>query len=470
MAYHDDLARVQQALDGHLREGLERRAPVVRQPPMARLARELGIDGLIREGGLTGQRLTEFLDVYLANAVHIQHPANMGHQVACPHPSGVLGGLIDAFTNNPMAIYEMGPSAATVEYALINWMLEKAGWRPAPWPGEEATAGGFGAGVLTHGGSLAQLTALAAARAHADPGAWERGVDPHLVVIAPDDAHYSVSRALGVLGMGQKALLPAPCADDGRIVPDKLDALIRQTRASGKKIMAVVANAGCTAAGLYDDLETIGDLCAAQDVWLHVDGAHGASALLSKRHGHLMKGVWKASSLIWDAHKMMRTPGLCAAVLFPDHRHIDHAFSQQASYLFHDKEQTGFDAITRTIECTKAGIGLKFFMGLAAQGEAGLAQYVDDCFALGRRAAELIASHPDFELAIAPQANIVCFRLKGLSDDAQLQLRKKLLAGGQSYVTTTMFAARRWLRFTFMNPATTLEDVKDTLNRLQELA
>ena len=473
MTTRDDFNLTAQALDRYLDEIEERRQPVLTQAPMSELADRLQIRELVRDGGLHGDRLQAFLADYLENAVHIQHPANMGHQVACPHPSGVIGGLIDAFTNNPMAIYEMGPAAATIEYVLLNWMLEKIGWTPAPVPGGEtmlAGTGAFGAGVLTHGGSLAQLTALAAARAEADKTAWEAGNSSDLVVIASGEAHYSVSRALGILGLGQKALIPAECDREGRIIPGRLGQTIDAAQDEGRVIMAVAANAGCTAAGLYDDLEAIGQICRERGLWLHVDGAHGASALLSGKYRPLLKGVEMASSLIWDAHKMMRSPGLCAAVLFRDHRHLDHAFAQEASYLFHDKDQAGFDAISRTVECTKAGLGLRLFMGLAAEGEQAMGAYVEGRYDLAAAAADLIEARPEFELAVRPEANIVCFRLKEGSDQRHLELRKALLAGGESYITTTALAGRRWLRMTFMNPLTTLDDVRHALDQLVKLA
>ncbi|RLB45560.1 MAG: diaminobutyrate decarboxylase, partial [Deltaproteobacteria bacterium] len=239
MAYRDDLDLTANKLDAYLDDVLQKRMPVVQQQSMAVLADELGIDELIQSGGLQGDRLAQFLDTYLNNAFHIQHPANMGHQVSCPHPSGAIGGFVDAFTNNPMAIYEKGPAAATIEYALINWMLGKVGWRPSPYPGDQAGGAAYGGGVLTHGGSLAQLTALAAARSHADPDIWERGNNPDLVVIAPHDAHYSVSRALGILGMGQGALVSTPCDAQGSIVPDQLVETIENTKKRGKQLMAV---------------------------------------------------------------------------------------------------------------------------------------------------------------------------------------------------------------------------------------
>ncbi len=474
MTTRDDMDIVRSRLASWEEAARSGEGPVLVQPPMSRLAEDLDICELISAGGLAGKRLDVFLETYLAASHRIPHPHGMGHQVACPHPSAILGGYVDVFTNNPMAIYEMGPAAATVEYAIINWMLEKVGWNPRPWPDRAAGEGvqreECGGGVLTHGGSLAQLTALAAARAHADPEAWERGASPDLVVVSPPDAHYSVSRALGILGIGQKALVPAPCDECGRILPRELDRLLKDLKGQGRRIMAVTANAGCTAAGLYDDFPAVADICERHQVWLHVDGAHGASALLSSRLRPLLDGVERADSLIWDAHKMMRTPGLCAAVLFRDGRHLDGAFQQQASYLFHEKEQAGFDAIAHTVECTKAGLGVKFFFGLAAEGEGGLARYVEGCYALGAEVAQLIAARPEYELAVEPQANIVCFRLKELDDEAHLNLRNRVLADGRYYITTTAFAGRRWLRLALMNPETELRHVEGLLNLLPELA
>ena len=116
------------------------------------------------------------------------------------------------------------------------------------------------------------------------------------------------------------------------------------------------------------------------------------------------------------------------------------------------------------MECTKAALGLRLFLALAAEGEAALARYVEDRTDLAAVAAERIRRRPEFELAIAPESNIVCFRTRG-SDDQQLEIRRRLLEGGEQYITTTEFRGRRWLRITLMSPATTLEDVGTAAGR-----
>ena len=156
--------------------------------------------------------------------------------------------------------------------------------------------------------------------------------------------------------MGQKSIYHLKVNKNGAVIPDKLQHVYTQLKNDGKRPIALIANACSTAVGIYDPLDEIGDFCKEHNIWFHVDGAHGASALLSKKYKHLLKGIEKADSLTWDAHKLMQVPTLCAALLVKDHNSIDTAFKQEASYLFHEKEQPGFDFIQRTIECTKAGL------------------------------------------------------------------------------------------------------------------
>jgi len=155
-------------------------------------------------------------------------------------------------------------------------------------------------------------------------------------------------------------------------------------------------------------------------------------------------------------------------VLVRDARDLDRAFQQEASYLFHEKEQPGYDFIHRTVECTKAGLGLRFFAVLAALGERGLQRYVERQFRLAREAFRLLGELPDFELAAEPESNILCFRLRG-DDELQLKARARLLAEGSYYISTASHAGRRWLRLVLMNPDTELSDIRGLAERLRAL-
>ena len=472
MSFEADARLAVEALVAYQQRAASRIGPVIRQAPLRDLAAELGIAEYIARGGLQGERLREFLDRYLSATTRLLHPGYLAHQVAVPHTSGAIGALIDGFTNNAMAIYEMGPAAAAIEFVIVNWMLEKVGFAPAPLPPAEPGPGTHGGGVLTHGGSAANLTALLAARGRADPDAWRTGVRRDLVVIAPTAAHYSIARAVGIMGMGQQALRPAPTDANGRLVPDRLPHALRAVREEGLSVLALVANACSTAAGLYDPLREVASFCRENGLWLHVDGAHGASALLSARLRGRLEGIDGADSVVWDAHKMLRAPTLCAAVLVRDGRDLDRAFQQEASYLFHEKDQPGFDFIHRTLECTKAGLGLRLFLVLAAEGEAAIARYVERQVELAVAAADLLRRERGFEVAVTPESNIVCFRVTVGDEDVdalQLGLRRKLLERGRHYVSTTELRGRRWLRLAIMNPATDLDDIERLVAEIREL-
>jgi L-2,4-diaminobutyrate decarboxylase len=434
--------------------------------PIEDLVGALDLDGHARRGGLTGRRLAAFVRRYLASATNLHNPGYMAHQVAVPHPAGSLAALVDGFTNNAMAIYEMGPAAAAIEFWVINWMIRKIGWTPTPFPRDARAAQPHAGGVLTHGGSLANLTALLAARSRIAPDAWERGTPPDLALLVPADSHYSIARAAGILGLGSAAIYPLEVDAAGRIVAERIRDSLRKVRADGRRPMALVANACSTALGLYDRLRPIGDVCRDEKVWLHVDGAHGASALISARLRPMLDGVELADSVSWDAHKLMRTPTLCAAVLLRDARDLDGAFRQEASYLFHDKAQPGVDFIHRTVECTKAGLGLRFFAVLAALGEDGLARYVERQFSLAREAYDWIAGLADFECPFEPESNILCFRLRG-DDAAQFAARDALIAEGSFHLSTAEVQGKRCLRAAFMNPDTSMDDVRRMIGRVR---
>lgn len=469
MSFVPDVETVIKALKEYYDESVFEKRPVIVQPSLEDIIDDLDLASYVKEGGLTQDRLSKFIKRYLSSATRLHHPTYMAHQVAAPHYAGAIGSLIDGFTNNAMAIYEMGPAAAAIEYFIINWLLEKVGWPPSPIAASnDEKETDFAGGVLVHGGSLANLTALIAARNRTAPDIWEKGTPTDLALLAPQGAHYSIARASGILGIGQDSVYYLDVDQRGAIIPDRLPDAYEKLRNDGKRTFALTANACSTAVGIYDPLQEIGDFCKTNDIWFHVDGAHGASALLSEKYRHLLKGVEKADSIIWDAHKLMRTPTVCAAVLVRDHKTIDHAFQQEASYLFHEKEQPGFDFMHRTIECTKAGLGLKFFMVLASLGEKGLAEHIERQMELAIDAFEYIHPLADFECPVRPQSNILCFRIEG-SDHLQLLIRNRLIAEGEFYISTTSFNGIRFLRIVLMNPNTKLEHIKKLIQRVRKI-
>lgn len=414
------------------------------RPPRA-LMESWGLPELLREPeGIGLERVEQLVEDYWQASTRVHDPRFVSHQVAVPHPISALGDFAHGLTNNGHATYEMGPQAVAVEFAVVDWMLEKIGWSN-------------GSGLLVHGGSIANLSCLLAARATAFPDAWEQGVPAGAQLFVPSTCHYSVARCAGILGIGTDAVVAVPADARGVMIPSELDAALAAARAADAPILAVVANACATATGLYDPLRAVGEICQRHGVWLHVDGCHGASVLISEKWRHLVDGIELADSVCWDAHKMLGASALCAGVLFRAPDAVYRSFRQDGNYLAGtEAEELPF---LRSIECTRSGLGLRAFLVLAWHGEARLAADLDRMHANARFLEQLLRAAEDFEVPLAPESNILLFRPRPRGQelsDAQIEaIRRSLMDAGSFYLTAANFAGRKWLRVTLMNPATT---------------
>lgn len=401
---------------------------------------------------LTGllQRLNE--DILPGN-LGIHHPHNLGHQVATPLPAAALCDLVAALTNQAMAVYETGPSATMLERQVIRWLSTLIGWEH-----QEVN------GVLTSGGAQANLTALLAARQHAQPDTWHSGISSQkpLKILASEHSHYSVSRAAGIMGLGVNAVIKIATDDQGRMLLPEIIRAHQQCVDSKEQVMAVVANAACTPTGSIDPLQAIGEYCQTQQLWFHVDGAHGASALLSAKHRDQLNGIALADSVVWDGHKMLYMPAAVSAVLFKSPKDSYLAFAQDASYLFQGSnlEVETYNVSYRALECTKRMMGLKLWAAFSLYGVEGLAALVDEAFSKVQLLAEMLEAHAEFELMMRPQTNIVCFRHlpPGLRETAlnqhQAKTRKRIVESGEFHLTQVELHGKLWLRTTLMNPFT----------------
>jgi L-2,4-diaminobutyrate decarboxylase len=473
-ALFEQLSRVwQQELSAHLNAVTDRQGSVLNWNEPADNIAEAGAaidqsdasEPVSAEG--VAERFCGLLQMMLQRGQNLHHPRYIGHQVPASMPIAALFDALGTVTNQVMAIYEMGPWATAIETTLIGKLCEKVGW-------DSQQAGG----LLTHGGSLGNLTALLTARNVVFPQSWEAGVPSDAVLVAHQDAHYCVTRSAGILGLGTSQVVPAAVDASRRIDPNQLDDTLSRLKASGKSIMAVSACACATPVGAFDPLEEIADICRRQGVWLHVDAAHGGAALMSQRHRHLLNGISNADSVVWDAHKMLFVPALCAAVLYRDRSHRFQSFQQNAPYLF-DPSHPGmaeFDSGIATVECTKRALGFGLWGVWSLLGEELFGQLVDRTFAVAQALYELVTEALDFESEYDPQCNIVVFRhvpeaLRQASDETinvfQQRLRSDLIRSGEFYIVQTRLEGRTVLRACVMNPMTTVDDLRDLLETLR---
>ena len=406
----------------------------------------------------------------LEHGNNLHHPRYLGHQVPASVPIAALFDAVGSATNQVMAIYEMGPWATAMERALIEQVGQIMGLPPGEF-----------SGLITHGGSLANLTALLTARNVSLSGAWESGVpagDPRPVLVVHSDAHYGVTRSAGILGIGTEQVHRAPLDDRRRMDPASLDELLSRLQREGRRVVAVCGCACATPIGAFDRLPAIAEVCRRHGVWLHVDAAHGGAAAFSDQHKHLVEGLEQADSFVFDAHKMLFMPALCAFVFYRNRDHRFEAFRQEAPYLF-DPSAPGmaeYDSGTMTVECTKRAAALGLWGVWSMFGPQLFADMVDHTFALARSLYERLAGAEDFVPLHKPQCNIVTFRYKPAemagADAAALgefnrRIRRRLIESGEFYIVQTNLNGAGALRTTIINPLTTEAELDDLLHAIR---
>ncbi len=421
---------------------------------------------LPREGHSIDAIVARLRSEVVAESNHLWHPRYVGHQNSGPLPAAIWTESLTAALNQSIAVFEMSPVGTILEHRVISWMCELIGFPT-----------GFG-GTFTSGGTEATFTALLAARSAAMPNAWSEGVgaDPPLLLCG-EHAHYAVTRGAAQLGLGMRNVR-AIASRGFSMDPSALERTLVELASDDRRVMAVVATAGSTATGSIDDLHSIASLCEEHDTWLHVDAAHGGSALWSPSHRHRLRGIERARSVAWDTHKMMLMPSQAGMLLMRDERDLEAAFSQRAPYLFHDaRGERTWDQGTRSFMCTRRADVLKVWVALERYGANGMAALYDYFCALARLVYDEISSRDDFEALHEPESNILCFRYVGDGNrsDAELEdlnkrIRERYNASGDGWITATTLNGRRVLRVTMMNPRTTAADVRAIVDGLAATA
>ena len=314
---------------------------------------------------------------------------------------------------------------------------------------------------------------------HVESVAFE-GLTVALCILAGEGSHYSVQRSVQIMGWGSGGVIPIPVDAKYKIRPECLPDAVRKAKEAGRMIVALSASACSTATGAFDPLEPIAEFCRMNGIWLHVDGAHGASAALSPRYRGLLAGIEHADSVVWDAHKMLLMPALATAVIFRTGKPSFHAFAQHASYLFDggQPEEEWFNLGRRTLECTKRMMSLKLYAALQVCGTQVFSDYVTAAFDLGKKFGEMLAVERDFEMPVAPECNIVCFRHvpAGVAldpaklDALQVAIRHRLIETGAFYLVQTKLPTGLYLRVTLINPFTSEQDLVALINAVREAA
>jgi aromatic-L-amino-acid/L-tryptophan decarboxylase len=371
-----------------------------------------------------------------------------------PDRAGALAALAAAAANPSCA--GGNQSALHLEREVIRWLGEMINQRSG------------GGGLLTSGGSMAAIVALGAARSRGsdfDVRADGLAGSPPQLVYASAEAHSSVVKAIELLGIGSRNLRVVPTDSERRIVPAELEAMVREDADGKGTPIAVVASAGTVNTGAIDPIEEIADVCAEQGLWLHVDGAYGAPAILTERYREALTGLARADSVALDPHKWLYVPVDAGALLVRDPEALREAFSLVPPYLLTGVDPDGVtDAPWISefgIEQTRPFRALRVWAALRCTGRDGYRRLIDHDLDLAARLGAAVRANPALEL-VATGLSIVCFRYRAESERSgavQRELARRIQLGGEAFLATTELEGRPALRACFVNPTTTEADV-----------
>ena len=403
----------------------------------------IGIFAALGRGG-------EVLDTSLAQA----RPRYFAYIGSSGLEVGALADLLAHSYDVNMALNAGG--ASLMEHQTLRWLGEFVGF-PA------------GSGSFTSGGTISNITALAAARQRALPTSREDGMHGHrAAVYCSAEAHYSVQRAVELLGMGSRGCRSVPIDGARRMRADALDDMLTADKAAGITPVAVVATGGTTLTGAVDPIDAIADVCERHGVWLHIDGAYGLPA--ASVRAEQFSGLSRADSVSVDAHKWMFVPKACSAVMVRDEEALADAFAHATEYIpAHSR-----NAVDVTLEYSRPLRSFKLWLAFAVYGaeefrralrmNLGQAQLLYD---LARAAVnwEVLPNPP--QLSIVPIRQVV----PGCSDvnAHNAALCEAMQADGRVYLSHADIDGEQWLRPCFTNFRTTDEDVRILLKVADEL-
>jgi aromatic-L-amino-acid decarboxylase len=405
------------------------------------------LDGLITAGGRGAAEVLKLYEEKIApTMLSVDSPRFLAFIPAAPTKASLLFDVIVSVSSLAGTSWLESSGAIAAENQALRVLADLAGLPPG--------AGG----TFVSGGSAGNLSALVVAR---DTAERRRGrpvaATPRVAV--SDQAHSSIAMALHIIGVDA---LVVPTADHRLTEADLRAAL--EADADPDSVIAVVATAGTTNAGIVDDLAGVSRVARERKAWMHVDGAYGGAGLFAPSVRERYAGIENCDSFVVDPHKWLLAPFDAAALLYREPRLAKAVHTQDASYLdvLHSDDEA-WNASDYAYHLTRRARGLPLWFSLAVYGLDAYRDAIEGSLALARQAAALITAHPLLELVRQPELSVVMFRRLGWQAGDYRSWSDQLLADQVGFVTPSGWDGETIARFAFLNPETTVEIVAEIL-------
>ncbi|TDQ25704.1 pyridoxal phosphate-dependent decarboxylase family protein [Tenacibaculum caenipelagi] len=408
--------------------------------------------------GMPAEKVLDFvMDNVIPNSTVISHPKAYSF---VPGPSNFISTMADSLATG-FNIFSGGwmvsPAAAELEIVTMNWLLKMYNF-----PVER------GGGIFTSGGSMANLTALVTARRLKCGDDFSKAI-----IYLSDQAHSSNIKAIRVLGFKKEQIRILPTDIEFRISINKLKNAIAKDRLEGLQPFCYIASAGTTNTGTVDPLDEIADICEEENLWFHIDGAYGGAAILSEKGAKALRGIERADSLTVDPHKWFYQPYEIGCLLVKDASWLSETFSEKPEYLRDiEGNESEINFYDYGIQLTRRFRALKFYMSIKTYGLDAFKEAVSYNIQLADDVEKMLRKSRNWEIISPATLAVINFRYNpiGLNleekeiDKLNQEISQKIMDSREAFLVTTILNKQVVLRMCLINPKTTMEDVKQTLD------
>ena len=452
--------------------------------------------------------ITDLIEDIAPHAVNVASPYFVGHMTsAIPFFMVHLKTIVAALNQNVVKI-ETSKVVSAVEKQVLAKIHRLIYGKNNAFYNEHIQSTRTTLGCFTENGTLSNLTALWVARNTlfapkiGFDGVEKEGLQAayqaygieRCVVLVSKRGHYSLNKAGGLLGIGNRNILAVDVDEKNRIDLIALENTIKALTKSSDKtaILAVIGIAGTTETGSVDPLLKLGEICAQNRIHFHVDAAWGGPTLMSEKYRHLLSGIELADSVTIDGHKQFYMPMSCGMVYFKDPTLMDGVI-YHANYV---NRPGSVDLGIKSPSGSREANSLILDSALKIMGSRGYALLIDHGIETARKFADEIENRPDFQLITPPELNILTYRLcpfdykeKLIGSDAKqtYRINEKLndinrgiqrlqREAGNSFVSRTTLYIKGFpgqnivvLRTVIMNPMTTIEILREILDEQEEI-
>ena len=409
--------------------------------------------------------LDEICREMVLRGFHVPSGNYFGLMNPTPTYIGVLAEMLVAALNPQLATMARSQLASKIENETVRWIGERVGWK-RPFDG-----------TFTSGGNEANFSALALALAAHFPESIEEGVASiaaRPVLYASTEAHHSLDKSAGLLGLGRKSLRRIAVNERVELDPDKLAAAIQKDKRAGYSPFSVVATAGTTNSGAIDDLMALSEVCRRHNLWLHVDGAYGAAAIFSERHRDLVKGIELADSITIDPHKWLAMPFAAGVILTSHSELLQKAFGVSTPYMPRAAGARLIDNFKLSAQWSRRMNSLKLWLTLRVHGRKAYEELIDRQLCLAEDFAKWVNESGIFELAAPLKLPILNLRVKAATEaevaTANAVIVDEVTRDGKRWISQTVVNGRSVIRVMIISYLTTEKNLRELRQALLRAA